>query len=321
VTTSATGPDGPTSARLDALRAALAHPADDPEALDPAARPEPPQDDSDLAERLRSRRSAAHVAAAYSAAHGHPWAEDRQGRPRWSLAGTTAVAAAGVLLAVALVVVALAWPKGEVADLGATVSGAAAEQISGSEEAGAGSGDASAAGRHDEPADAGPAHDGPAHEGAASADLGGPAGAGDVVVHVVGQVESPGLVTLPVGSRVADAVEAAGGATGDAELAALNLARDVVDGEQVVVPAPGEVVAAPVTGTGGSTAPGGSDLVPLNTADAAALIELPGVGPVLAERILAWRDEHGPFTDVEELAEVSGIGPVVLDGLRDLVVV
>jgi competence protein ComEA len=143
-------------------------------------------------------------------------------------------------------------------------------------------------------------------------------------VHVVGQVNRPGLVRLPAGSRVADAIEAAGGARRGADLAALNLARLVVDGEQVHVPKPGEAPAAGGTGVpgaaGGVSAGGaggaGGPLVSLNTADVAALDTLPGVGPVLAQRIVDWRTEHGRFTSVDELGEVSGIGDKLMSQLR-----
>ncbi len=158
-------------------------------------------------------------------------------------------------------------------------------------------------------------------DGAADAATGGAPGEGvEVVVHVVGRVRRPGLQYLPVGSRVADAVDAAGGATGRADLGAVNLARPLVDGEQVWVPAVGEAadptVAAPA-GPGSSTAPGGT--VSLNTADLAALDTLPGVGPVIAQRIVDWRTAHGRFTSVDELAEVSGIGEKMLEQLRPLV--
>jgi len=128
---------------------------------------------------------------------------------------------------------------------------------------------------------------------------------------------------MPAGSRVGDAVTAAGGATRSADLAAVNLARVLVDGEQVVVPKPGENVGPPVAGGGASGAAGsgggqagaaGADggKVALNSADLSALDTLPGVGPVLAQRILDWRTEHGRFTSVEELGEVSGIGEKLL---------
>jgi competence protein ComEA len=146
--------------------------------------------------------------------------------------------------------------------------------------------------------------------------------AAPLVVHVVGQVNRPGLVRLPAGSRVSDAIDAAGGARRGADLSALNLARLVVDGEQVHVPKPGEVATA--TGAGASGAAGAADggagaagaLVSLNTADVAGLDTLPGVGPVLAQRILDWRTEHGRFTSVDELGEVSGIGDKLMAQLR-----
>ena len=150
-----------------------------------------------------------------------------------------------------------------------------------------------------------------------------PGAAGELVVHVVGQVGTPGLVRVPTGSRVADALAAAGGATAGADLARVNLARPVVDGEQLLVPLPGEVVAAPSGGaaaSSGDAGPGGG-LVDLNQADLAALDSLDGIGPVLAQRILDWRQEHGRFTSVEELGEVTGIGDTLLARLRETVTV
>jgi competence protein ComEA len=140
-----------------------------------------------------------------------------------------------------------------------------------------------------------------------------------LLVHVVGQVRRPGVVRLPPGARVLDAVEAAGGATPSADLNHLNLARPVVDGEQIVVPKPGEVIAgAGLPGAGGAgVGSSGQGLtgagtvggpIDLNTADASALDSLPGVGPVLAQRILDWRAQHGRFSSVDELGEVTGIG-------------
>ncbi len=145
-----------------------------------------------------------------------------------------------------------------------------------------------------------------------------PTTASVVLVHVVGQVRRPGVVRLQPGSRVLDAVGAAGGARPSADLNHLNLARVVTDGEQIVVPKPGEVV--PVAGAAGApgagTAPAGGTpaggLVDLNSADAAALDALPGVGPVLSQRILDWRTQHGRFSSVDELGEVSGIGDKLL---------
>ena len=138
---------------------------------------------------------------------------------------------------------------------------------------------------------------------------------GIVVVDVVGQVGRPGLVSLPAGSRVADAITAAGGATPEADVSLLNQARLVIDGEQIRVPRPGEVIAA-APGAAGGAGGGVGALVSLNSADLATLDGLPGVGPVLAQRILDWRSEHGRFTSVDELGEVSGIGDKLMSQLR-----
>ena len=179
---------------------------------------------------------------------------------------------------------------------------------------------------------------------AKAAASGSPAGAGPgaigtgqvgvVVVHVVGAVNKPGLVQLAAGSRVADAITAAGGSTAEADLAAINVARLLIDGEQIRVPLPGEVIGpslgGPGTGgSGGSGASGGSAggaggagggrVVSLNSADVAALDSLPGVGPVLAQRILDWRTAHGRFTSVDELGEVTGIGEKLLSQIKPLV--
>jgi competence protein ComEA len=164
---------------------------------------------------------------------------------------------------------------------------------------------------------------------AGAAGAAGSAASAEIVVHVVGQVLRPGLVRLRAGARVADAIKQAGGARPGADLSALNLARPVTDGEQIRVPRPGESAAAlgPGSGGGGGGAPaagGGAGApsgtpVSLNTADAAGLDALPGVGPVLAQRIIDWRAEHGRFTSVDELGEVSGIGDKLLGRLRPLV--
>lgn len=150
----------------------------------------------------------------------------------------------------------------------------------------------------------------------AASTSGAPVAAAQLVVAVVGQVVTPGLVTLPVGSRVADAVAAAGGALPHADLSTINLARILVDGEQVAVGVPG---AAPAPGApaGG----GGSAAVNINAASESELEELPGVGPVLAGRIVQWRTENGAFTSVEQLQEVDGIGPSTFEELRDEVTV
>ena len=165
------------------------------------------------------------------------------------------------------------------------------------------------------------ASDGAAAGGGASGGAGGgPTGAAaQVVVHIVGQVAHPGLVTLPAGARVADAIRAAGGALQTTDLAGVNLARILVDAEQVVVPKPGEWVPSSSGGapTGGGSGSGG--LVNLNAATLSDLDGLPGIGPVLAQRILDWRTEHQRFSSVDELGEVPGIGPKLLAQLRSKV--
>ena len=148
---------------------------------------------------------------------------------------------------------------------------------------------------------------------------------GEVTVHVRGRVSRPGVVTLPAGSRVVDAIEAAGGVKAGASIGALNLARLLVDGEQVAVGVKGaqeDASGVPASGTGGDSSggPSGSGaLVDLNAATASELEELPGIGPVLAERIVQWREDNGRFTDVEVLGEVSGIGDALMAQLRPLV--
>ncbi|MHB8273776.1 MAG: helix-hairpin-helix domain-containing protein [Dermatophilaceae bacterium] len=171
----------------------------------------------------------------------------------------------------------------------------------------------------------------PAAFGSAGA-AGLPTAAGVLLVHVVGQVRRPGVVRLPPGARVLDAVQAAGGATSSADLNHLNLARLVADGEQIVVPKPGEsILTGGVPGLGGAGVGASGQglsgvgsvggLIDLNTADASALDSLPGVGPVLAQRILDWRAQHGRFTSVDELGEVSGIGDKILAQIRPKVTV
>ncbi len=149
---------------------------------------------------------------------------------------------------------------------------------------------------------------------------GGAAAAAEVVVDVTGQVARPGLVRLPPGARVDDALRAAGGALEGADLRRVNLARVLADGEQLVVPAPGEEVPGPTPAAAATGAGTGAPVGPLdlNTATAADLDALPGVGPVLAERILERRAAHGPYTSVDELAEVDGIGPTTLARLAPL---
>ena len=134
-----------------------------------------------------------------------------------------------------------------------------------------------------------------------------------MVVHVSGMVISPGVVDVVSGSIVADAIEAAGGLRPGARVDQINLAAPVSAGEQIVVPGPG-IEEPPQIGGSGDGGP-----IDLNTASAAELEALPGVGPVLAERIVSFRDQNGRFDVVEDLLQVPGIGEAKLAALRDLV--
>ncbi|WP_380167679.1 helix-hairpin-helix domain-containing protein [Jannaschia sp. R86511] len=220
------------------------------------------------------------------------------------------------------------------ADLGGAGLAGAAE-----EGAGGGPGDGAAADGAPvggDPADGAPEGGDPADGAAPVPSV--PAAPQEIVVHVDGAVLRPGLVRLPAGARVADAVTAAGGAGEDADTRLVNLARPLADGELVVVPRPGEQVPAPPgppaaggpgDGAAGGPAAGSQDaggtapgaLVDLNRADVAALDALPGIGPALAGRIVAFREEQGPFVSVDDVTSVSGIGPAVLADIRDLVTV
>ena len=178
-----------------------------------------------------------------------------------------------------------------------------------------------------DPGDAATPHDG--RPGAAAAtDPPAPEAQEEVVVDVSGRVRSPGLVTLPAGARVADALDAAGGLRSGAGSPGLNLARPLVDGEQILVgvrPAPWPQQPAQSGGPAPPTASGPVPLpaapVDINTATLEQLDVLPGIGPVTAQAILDWRIAHGAFTSVDELLEVDGIGDVTLADIRDLVTV
>jgi competence protein ComEA len=136
-----------------------------------------------------------------------------------------------------------------------------------------------------------------------------------LVVHVVGAVRRPGLYRVREGSRIADAVARAGGATRKADVSLVNLAAPVADGAQVVVPRRTPVEAGGA-GAAGPTAPAGP--VHLNTATLEQLDALPGIGPSTAQKILDFRDKHGAFTSVDELDAVPGIGPARLEQLREV---
>ncbi len=145
---------------------------------------------------------------------------------------------------------------------------------------------------------------------------------GPLVVSVSGRVARPGLVQVPTGARVADVLDAAGGALPGTDLTALNLARHVTDGEQVAVGVPPAPDAAPPEASiGGSPMGPGAGRVDLNAATAEQLDALPGVGPVTAQRIVEWRTRNGRFAKVEQLREVEGIGERRFGQLRELVTV
>ena len=265
-----------------------------------------PEDDDDRAMRAWPTRRAVVallvILAVVAGAIGLRYVLTRPGDPE-VLDGTTGGGTSAPTDAVA---------GGSEAEEGAEANGRGAEGT-GEEDAGADSG----------------AGEGETARGATEA----PAEPAEVVVHVAGAVAAPGVVVLDGGARVADALAAAGGADAEADLSAINLARVVIDGEQVYVPARGEAPQAAVpeppqqgaapspdggAGPGGGQQAGGP--VDINSADAETLQQLPGIGPALAQRIIAHREEVGPFGSVDELDDVSGIGPVLMGELRDLVV-
>jgi competence protein ComEA len=139
-----------------------------------------------------------------------------------------------------------------------------------------------------------------------------------VLVDVAGWVRRPGVYEFTEGARVIDAIDAAGGARSGAVLEALNLAAPLTDGTQILVPREGQEGVAPAPVTGGAVAGG---LVNVNSAIATELEELPGIGEVIAQRIIDYRTENGPFTTVDELLDVSGIGDAILESIRELVTV
>lgn len=229
------------------------------------------------------------------------------------------LAAVVVVVAVVVVLVGALAPRGDEGAGGAIVRGAPTAEADG------------ASGAPSSPPSAGAAGAGAGPGASSTPD------AGRVLVHVLGAVRRDGVVELPATSRVGDAIDRAGGATDDADLDRLNLARVLTDGERLYVPRVGQDdvpdALGPVTGgdttgspgsgagTGAGGAATGADaaVVDLNTADLAALETLPGIGPGLAGRIIAWRDEHGRFTSIEDLLDVSGIGDLRFAELRDRV--
>ncbi|NED99861.1 ComEA family DNA-binding protein [Phytoactinopolyspora halotolerans] len=169
-------------------------------------------------------------------------------------------------------------------------------------------------------------HEASAGGGQADGAAGSAPGRDTLVVHVAGKVADPGVVTLPAGSRVVDAIEAAGGADDGVDLTPLNLARVLSDGEQVLVgvdpPPGGEAAGSGLVGDRlgpDGSAPEQPGPISLNTATAEQLQELPGIGPALSQRIIDWREQNGRFSSAEELLEVSGIGPSTFEDIAPLV--
>jgi len=230
---------------------------------------------------------------------------DRPRGPRWRTAAGAVVVLLVVLAGSAVAATALSAGHG---------SGEVVEVADG-DGAGSGAGD----GRGD----------GDAPSGRSPELRGTPGTGGTVFVHVLGQVVVPGLYEVAADARLVDVVAAAGGFTPEADQGGVNLARTLTDGEQVRVPAVGEVVPVPPGAPGGAGASAGADgaggagasggLVPLGTATAEQLETLPGVGPATSAAILTWRDENGGFRSVDDLLEVPGIGEKTLEKLRPLV--
>jgi competence protein ComEA len=156
-----------------------------------------------------------------------------------------------------------------------------------------------------------------------------------IEVHVVGAVVRPGLYSLPEGSRIQDAIDAAGGLLSQTDANSINLAAKVEDGQQLqigsgaglAVPAPGGTPkpGSPFTVIATSTPQGGSnpsgDLIDINTASLAELQSLPGIGPTTAQNIINYRNQHGPFQQIEDIMNVPGIGPTTFDAIQDLITV
>ena len=229
--------------------------------------------------------------------------------------GAGAVVVLLLLALAAAVLVSLLTPAGASATLerpAATAEGGAP--------AGPRQGDPNASGSPTPPAEAGLADPGATAAPATDAQ------ARPVLVHVLGAVAAPGLFELRAGARVVDAVAAAGGLAPGADQARLNLARVVVDGEQLYVPAVGEVIplavvppGATASGPGGAASAAPPAVVDLNTATLRDLDTLPRIGPGLAQRILDWRHANGGFSAPEDLLEVPGIGDRTFEGLRERV--
>lgn len=146
----------------------------------------------------------------------------------------------------------------------------------------------------------------------------GPLASGEIVVDVRGAVANPGVVRLPAGSRLQAAIREAGGLSEEADVASLNLAGRLGDGEQVTIPSEPDpstaAVPSPTLATGVST-----QLIDINTASAAELEQLPDIGPAIAQRIIDFREANGPFQSIQELDQIEGISPEMVEGLQPLI--
>lgn len=255
-----------------------------------------------------------------------------------SLRGAATTPAAAAVVGVALIAVMIAvvilgrwwWQENDSREQRIPPPTAASSAVGG--EAASGLADVTPAGEGGQASGAGAVDAGSPASTPSSDAAGGAAPPGSpVVVHVAGKVRKPGVVTLSAEARVVDAVQGAGGLAPGADPATVNLARPVVDGEQIVVLGKGEAAhpaaaaaaapapsAAPV---GGGVPAAGAGKIDLNRADQAQLETLPGVGPVLAGRIIEWRTRHGRFSSVDELGEVSGVGEKTFARLAPLVTV
>ncbi len=268
------------------------------------------------------------VVEAYAGLHGHPLEHDgriatAQRRSRWKLSLRSGVSLIALITVIVGIVLTLeAWNRAE-----------NARELTYVESEPAGGGDTSEGRTEPTLSD----DNEPADFGASGVDEGVQSYA-TVFVHVAGQVTKPGLYELPADARVHDAIEVAGGATGKADIDAINLASPLVDGQQLYVPKPGEVAVSLGTHVPQSTqsipgnnigVPGVDDVgatsdlskVNINTATAEQLDTLPGVGPAIAQRIIEFREAHGGFVSVADLQSVSGIGPTIMSKLEDLVTV
>ena len=209
--------------------------------------------------------------------------------------GTPAIICAAALLIAVLIVVGIRFADGSSASFQVTT----------------GDGDVTASDTKSAPGDLSEADDTAGTEIASST----------VIVDICGCVISPGVYELEEGSRVVDAVGMAGGVTDEADTTQVNLARKLVDGEQVYIPAVGETAPAGAAVPANASAQSPSGLVNINTASTSDLMELPGIGEVTASKIVEDREKNGPFEGVEDIKRVSGIGDAKFEGIRDLICV